>query len=156
MLRPGVWNLSKQSAGESIVFVTDSKEITVRYTVTLRHGMEQYSSAPSGYPGSESRLFRMCLSSLPIISVIRRVRPHRVIVRRKTVPGMFGRLFINSLLAEGMKNLYHIPHTDIAMPQDATVDGSHPTDYGMVVYADVYEKMIRKVLGKRYFKLLTP
>ena len=55
-----------------------------------------------------------------------------------------------------MKNLYHIPHTDIAMPQDATVDGSHPTDYGMVVYADVYEKMIRKVLGKRYFKLLTP
>ena len=60
------------------------------------------------------------------------------------------------LVAEGMKNLYHIPHTDIAMPQDATVDGSHPTDYGMVVYADVYEKMIRKVLGKRYFKLLTP
>ena len=37
------------------------------------------------------------------------------------------------LVAEGMKNLYHIPYTDIAMPQDATVDGSHPTDYGMVM-----------------------
>lgn len=52
------------------------------------------------------------------------------------------------LKAEGMKNLYHIPYTDIAMPQDATVDGSHPTDYGMVVYADIYEKVLKKVLKK--------
>jgi hypothetical protein len=51
------------------------------------------------------------------------------------------------LVAEGMKNIYHIPHEDIAMPQDATVDGSHPTDYGMVVYADVYEPMLRKILN---------
>lgn len=51
------------------------------------------------------------------------------------------------LTAEGMKNLYHIPHQDIAMPQDATVDGSHPTDYGMVVYADIYEKVLRQVMN---------
>lgn len=52
------------------------------------------------------------------------------------------------LKGEGMKNLYHIPYQDIAMPQDATVDGSHPTDYGMVVYADVYEKKLREVLNE--------
>lgn len=58
------------------------------------------------------------------------------------------------LKAEGMKNLHHIPHTEIAMPQDATVDGSHPTDYGMQVYADVYEKVLRKVLGRRFFRII--
>lgn len=34
-----VWNLGKQTAGEYLTFTTDSKDITVRYKVTLRHAM---------------------------------------------------------------------------------------------------------------------
>lgn len=51
------------------------------------------------------------------------------------------------LVKEGMKDLYHLPYQEIAMPQDATVEGVHPTDYGMVVYADAYEKKIREILN---------
>ena len=38
-IRDAVWKLSRQTAGESIVFTTDAKSITVRYTVPLRHAM---------------------------------------------------------------------------------------------------------------------
>lgn len=38
-LRQHVWYLSKDTAGESIVFTTDAKEITIRYTVTGGHSM---------------------------------------------------------------------------------------------------------------------
>lgn len=316
VLRPGVWNLSKQSAGESIVFVTDSKEITVRYTVTLRHamahmpstgvsGVDLYTEDKDGgevwlagkYSFKDTLTYRFhdidivnkasnvnrftlflplynevswmeigvdegaefsfepASSVKPVVAYGTSIgqgacasRPgmawSNILQRRLDIPvvnlGFSGSAYFETgimdiiskmdasvylidampnassleadvlrdtltkairqlraakpdvpiiladhlgypqskasprhrekenrawdvqkavykqLLAEGMKNLYHIPHTDIAMPQDATVDGSHPTDYGMVVYADVYEKMIRKVLGKRYFKLLTP
>ena len=37
VLRKKVWDLSRQSAGESIVFSTDSKEIKVRYKVFYRY-----------------------------------------------------------------------------------------------------------------------
>ena len=48
---------------------------------------------------------------------------------------------------EGMDKLYHITHEEIALPQDGTVDGTHPTDYGMIAYADAYEKVLREVLN---------
>ncbi len=38
-VRGAVWRLSKDSAGESIIFSTDSKTIKVRYTVSKRHAM---------------------------------------------------------------------------------------------------------------------
>ena len=43
-VRKSVWNLSRQNAGESIVFTTDAKNITVRYTVALRHAMSHMPS----------------------------------------------------------------------------------------------------------------
>ncbi len=52
----------------------------------------------------------------------------------------------DALKKGGMKNLYHVTHEDIALPQDGTVDGTHPTDYGMISYTDAYGKMLRKVL----------
>ena len=40
------------------------------------------------------------------------------------------------LIAEGMNDLYYLSYDEIALPQDATVEGVHPSDYGMVVLAD--------------------
>ena len=39
VLRRKVWDLSRQSAGESIVFSTDSKEIKVRYKLSYKYAM---------------------------------------------------------------------------------------------------------------------
>ena len=50
------------------------------------------------------------------------------------------------LVAEGMKGLYHLTYEQLAMPQDAWVEGVHPSDYGMSVYAGAYEKILREVL----------
>lgn len=52
------------------------------------------------------------------------------------------------LAKEGMKNLYYLSYDEIAFPQDGTVEGVHSSDYGMVAYADAYEKILRKILKK--------
>ena len=39
VVRRGVWNLSKSNAGESLEFTTDSKNITVRYTISGAQAM---------------------------------------------------------------------------------------------------------------------
>ncbi|MCF0172840.1 MAG: SGNH/GDSL hydrolase family protein [Bacteroidales bacterium] len=50
------------------------------------------------------------------------------------------------LRAAGDENLYHCSIDDIALPQDATVEGVHSTDLGMTAYADAYEKLLREIL----------
>ena len=50
------------------------------------------------------------------------------------------------LLEMGYSNLHHLTYDDIAMPNDGTVEGVHPSDYGMRAYSDAYIKMIREVL----------
>lgn len=50
------------------------------------------------------------------------------------------------LVAGGDRNLYYLSYDEIAMPQDGTVEGIHPSDYGMRVYADAYVARLRKVL----------
>lgn len=52
------------------------------------------------------------------------------------------------LLAEGFTGLYYLSHDEIALPQDATVEGVHVSDYGMVAYADAYEKKLREILNE--------
>ena len=56
------------------------------------------------------------------------------------------RLAYEQLKKEGVKKLYYMSYDDIALPQDATVEGSHPSDYGMQVYAEAYRKKLRKIL----------
>ena len=51
------------------------------------------------------------------------------------------------LLDIGYSNIYHLTYSDIAMPNDGTVEGIHPSDYGMRAYADAYTALIRKVLS---------
>lgn len=50
------------------------------------------------------------------------------------------------LLAAGDKNIHYLSHKEIGMPQDATVEAIHPSDYGMKVYGDAYVKKLREIL----------
>jgi len=53
----------------------------------------------------------------------------------------------HDLIGEGVGNIHYLDG-DGFLPDDgeATVDGSHPTDLGMVAYADAYEAAIRPIL----------
>lgn len=53
----------------------------------------------------------------------------------------------DQLKADGVKGLFYLSHDEINLPQDATVEGIHVSDYGMVTYADAYEKKLRSILG---------
>lgn len=50
------------------------------------------------------------------------------------------------LKQEGVAGLYFLSHGEIGMDMEAMVDGVHPTDYGMVIYAQAYEKVLRDIL----------
>jgi len=50
---------------------------------------------------------------------------------------------------EGVKNIHLLTAGDIGFDSASTVDGTHPTDIGMMKYADAYEKAINKILGKK-------
>ena len=59
------------------------------------------------------------------------------------------------LIAEGVSHVYHLTYDELGMNQDATVEGIHPSDYGMVIYADAYEKEMREILNEPIGKYLT-
>jgi len=50
------------------------------------------------------------------------------------------------LKSEGIKEIYLIPKEDFQQDIETTVDGTHPTDLGMMRYADAYERHIRTIL----------
>ncbi len=54
------------------------------------------------------------------------------------------------LVASGMKELYYI-EGDALLGQDgeATVDGTHPSDLGMIRYADAFETVLRPLLKRQ-------
>ena len=52
-----------------------------------------------------------------------------------------------ALQSDGVPNLQYVCGADLLGDDgEATVDGSHPNDVGMVRYADAYEKEMRKLL----------
>ncbi|HEY0770142.1 MAG TPA: SGNH/GDSL hydrolase family protein, partial [Sphingobacteriaceae bacterium] len=51
----------------------------------------------------------------------------------------------NKLIASGMKDLYILPGHKVDMGTDGTVDGSHPTDFGMYKYAKAYEEILSSI-----------
>ncbi len=61
----------------------------------------------------------------------------------------------DSLVADGVANLYRIGYDEFGMSQDATVEGIHPSDYGMKLYADAYEKKLREILNEPIGELRT-
>jgi lysophospholipase L1-like esterase len=53
----------------------------------------------------------------------------------------------NELLGEGMKNVFLMTKEEIGLAKDSFVDGTHPTDLGMQLYARAYEQKIKSILG---------
>lgn len=53
------------------------------------------------------------------------------------------------LVADGIQNLHYLPANDLlGNDHEAATDGSHPSDLGMMRYADAYEPELRKIIGK--------
>jgi len=50
------------------------------------------------------------------------------------------------LLGEGVEEIYYLSKEDIGLSMDATVDGTHPTDWGMQQYADAYAQLLEDIL----------
>lgn len=56
----------------------------------------------------------------------------------------------DTLIASGEKNLYYIPGADLlGTDNEATTDGSHPSDLGFMRQADAMEPILRKALGMK-------
>ena len=52
------------------------------------------------------------------------------------------------LVADGCRNLYYLEGQNLlGNDHEAATDGSHPSDLGMVRYADAYEPVLRKILN---------
>lgn len=49
------------------------------------------------------------------------------------------------LKSEGIQNIFLLGNKDINLDIDATVDGLHPNDIGMMKYSNAYEKIIRNI-----------
>jgi lysophospholipase L1-like esterase len=50
------------------------------------------------------------------------------------------------LRKEGTENLFMLTKNQLGLSNDAFVDGTHPTDLGMVQYATAYEKILAQIL----------
>ncbi len=52
-------------------------------------------------------------------------------------------------VADGMKGVFYLDAAELlGSDGEATVDGSHPTDLGMMRYADAYERVLRSVISR--------
>ena len=63
-----------------------------------------------------------------------------------------------TLKEEGIKNLHYLTKEEIGFTQEATVEGVHPSDLGMQIYADAYLPKIKEILGEECDKrtIFTP
>ncbi|MBO9730186.1 MAG: SGNH/GDSL hydrolase family protein [Chitinophaga sp.] len=55
----------------------------------------------------------------------------------------------DSMLKAGMKNITVLTKEEIGQDPDAMVDGTHPTDLGMMAYANAYAKKIHAIFRER-------
>lgn len=52
------------------------------------------------------------------------------------------------LKSEGIQQIYVIPHAEFKQSIETTVDGTHQNDLGMMLYAEGYEKALRRILNE--------
>ncbi len=97
------------------------------------------------------RRLRQARPTTPILLVEARVFPNAFLkpelleMHRKNQRAL--RDAYDRLITGGMKGLYYLEGDELLGGDgEATVDGSHPTDLGMVRYADAYEKVLRRLL----------
>ena len=72
----------------------------------------------------------------------------------EAVNNTFRKVFAR-LVSEGVKNIYSLSNKEIGLDIDATVDGVHPNDWGMMLYANACEKKIRSILKEETGKAST-
>jgi lysophospholipase L1-like esterase len=100
------------------------------------------------------RQLRAARPTTPILLVEDRVFPNAVVLpdrleghrqRHAILRKTFERL-----TSSGMEHLYYLEGDGLLGDDgEATVDGSHPTDLGMMRYADAYEKILRTIIDGR-------
>lgn len=59
------------------------------------------------------------------------------------------------LLSEGVKELYRVRYDDFGFVGEMFVEGHHMSDYGMTIYADTYEPVLRQILKEPKGNLTT-
>lgn len=52
------------------------------------------------------------------------------------------------LKSESFKNIYLLSRTELGLTLDSYVDGTHPSDLGMEIYASAYEKKLRAIFNE--------
>jgi hypothetical protein len=97
------------------------------------------------------RRLRHARPSTPIVLVEGRIFPNAFVVSSRMTSHIESHRILRSvfekLTAEGMKGLHYLQGDRLlGTDGEGTVDGSHPTDLGMMRYADAYEPVLRKVL----------
>jgi hypothetical protein len=95
----------------------------------------------------------------PFVKTLRAARPDTPIVLAEdcsvrnvcpTEKGRILRTIHQKLTAEGVKNLHFLSNEGmLGDDTEATVDGCHPNDLGMMRQADVFAKALAPLLGKR-------
>jgi lysophospholipase L1-like esterase len=97
------------------------------------------------------KLLRQAHSETPILILEERAWPDIVVLPERAKSHVQRceelRAAYDKLIAAGVRNLHYRRGSDvIGSDGEATVDGSHPTDLGMMRYADALEPDLRKLL----------
>ncbi len=100
------------------------------------------------------RILRESRLTTPILLVEDRVTPYAVVQQARQEAHQKRHAALREayerLTASGVQKLYYLAGDGLlGSDGEATVDGSHPTDLGMVRYADEYEKVLRTILDSR-------
>ncbi|MEZ4825820.1 MAG: SGNH/GDSL hydrolase family protein [Bacteroidia bacterium] len=56
------------------------------------------------------------------------------------------RMAFSQMKSEGVKNIFLLTKEELGLSMDGTVDGTHPTDLGMLEHARGYEAVLRQIL----------
>ncbi len=104
--------------------------------------------------------------AVPFVEILRKARPNTPIVLVENiayqgspyVPRRFEgytakntalRKAFEQMLGSGIRGLHYIPGKNLlGYDEEATVDGTHPTDLGFMRMADAMEPILRRVLGQ--------
>ena len=71
------------------------------------------------------------------------------------IPNLLQKKVFELLKKDGDNNLFYLSEKEIGFSIEETVDGLHPSDLGMKIYADAYEKKLRSILEEPIGELNT-
>jgi lysophospholipase L1-like esterase len=71
------------------------------------------------------------------------------------IPNLLQKKVFELLKKDGDNNLFYLSEKEIGFSIEETVDGLHPSDLGMKIYADAYEKKLRSILEEPVGELNT-